>query len=409
MKKSILILMFFCVANAVAQTKFQKDFDFYWLSVNDNFAYFDRQKTNWNEVKTVYQPMLDTVKSRPGMIHFLEIVNNEMHNGHVFLNTNLNSSTRTIPTGSDLKVSYENGHFVISEIRESYNADLSGLKKGMVVVRVNDVPIEIAMKEFLPRTIHQVNNDSYEYAGNMVLAGKHNVKRKITVLENNVQKDYFPDAIPNMTEARAKTSLEQKKLDGNIGYIKINNSLGDTELIKDFDAALDNLMDTDGFIIDLRETPSGGTTTIARAIMGRFTDVERPYQKHVYTNEEKESGVRRSTIELVSPRKTIYKKPLVILVGNWTGSMSEGIAIGFNGMKRASVIGTKMAGLLGEIYSFETPELKIPFSFPCVQLQQINGKPREDFKPDIIVDDPKIMIKTASAIIQSKIIKPNGK
>ncbi len=165
------------------------------------------------------------------------------------------------------------------------------------------------------------------------------------------------------------------------GYIKINNSLGNTGLIKAFDRALDSLLDSPALILDMRETPSGGNTIVARAIMGRFTDKELPYQKHIYTSEEKETGIRRSTLELVSPRERIYPGHLIVLVGYWTGSMGEGMAIGFDGMHKATVMGTKMAGLLGEIYSFETPETKIPFSFPCVQLQHINGQPREDFVP----------------------------
>jgi len=115
--------------------------------------------------------------------------------------------------------------------------------------------------------------------------------------------------------------------------------------------------------------------------MGRFIAKEMVYQKHIYTNEERETGIKRSTLEIVSPRKRPYLKPLTILVGYWTGSMSEGMAIGFDGMKRARVRGTKMAGLLGEIYTFETPNLKIPFSFPCVKLENIFGQPREHFIP----------------------------
>ncbi len=99
--------------------------------------------------------------------------------------------------------------------------------------------------------------------------------------------------------------------------------------------------------------------------MGRFTDQELLYQKHIYTAEEK-LGIRRSTLELVSPRQKIYAGHLIVLVGYWTGSMGEGMAIGFDSMKKATIMGTKMAGLLGEIYSFETPETKITFSFPCV-------------------------------------------
>lgn len=402
MKKIASLILFCCAANGHAQSIYQKDFMFYWQTVKDNFAYFDRQKTNWDEVKTIYSWKADTIKTKDGFIHFLEKVNNELHNGHVYLNTNRDNSNRLIPSGSDLKISYRDNQFVITELRENFNAALCGLSRGMVVVRYNDVPMTMAIQEFLPMTIHKFDLDSYEYAANMVLAGKHNVKRKITVLENGVEKDYFPDATPNKTEENFKTLLEQKKLPGNIGYIRINNSLGNNALIKAFDTALDGFMDTNGMILDLRETAGGGNTTVARAIMGRFAPQERAYQKHIYIGEENETGIRRSTLELVTPRKNGYGKPLVILVGNWTASMGEGIAIGLEGMRRGTVIGTKMAGLLGENFTFETPELKIPFSFPAAQLQRVNGQPREDFVPSPLVEDPTTIIKVATDQLQIK-------
>jgi hypothetical protein len=64
-------------------------------------------------------------------------------------------------------------------------------------------------------------------------------------------------------------------------------------------------------------------------------------------------------------------------------------------MKKGTIMGTRMAGLLGEIYSFETPETKITFSFPCVQLQHVNGQPREDFIPAVLISDPKQALKAA--------------
>jgi carboxyl-terminal processing protease len=160
-------------------------------------------------------------------------------------------------------------------------------------------------------------------------------------------------------------------------------------------------LNTNGLILDLRETPGGGNTTIARAIMGRFTGKDLAYQKHIYTAEERETGIKRSTLEIVSPRGNIYKKPLVVLVGYWTGSMGEGIAIGFDGMKRATIAGTAMAGLLGEIYTFNLPETGIPFSFPCVQLQHINGTPREDFLPAVILKDQRMAVESARKLLAS--------
>jgi len=380
---------------ASGQSIYQKDFIFYWQTIKDNFAYFHKQHTYWDTVKTIYQPALDTITTKDSFIHFLESVNNELYNGHVFLNVNTNTSNRTIPSGADLKVSRTGNQFVISEIRPDYNADKSGLKPGMAITKFNQIPVDDAIKKFLPKSVTVYDTVMLEYAADLLLAGTHNTKREITVFFNGHEQTFKPDQVPNRTEEQPKTLIESGVLTNNTGYIKINNSLGNSHLISEFDLALDSLKNTRKLILDLRETPGGGNTTVARAIMGRFIESELPYQKHIYTSEEKETGIRRSTLELVSPREKIYTGQLIVLVSYWTGSMGEGMAIGFDAMKRATIIGTKMAGLLGEIYSFETPETKITFSFPCVQLQHVNGQPREDFVPAVLISDQKQALKAA--------------
>ena len=66
--------------------------------------------------------------------------------------------------------------------------------------------------------------------------------------------------------------------------------------------------------------------------------------------------------------------------------MGEGIAIGFDALGRAKIVGTKMAGLNGAINRFETSEAKIPYSFPTEQLYHINGTPREIYTPAKLID-----------------------
>jgi C-terminal processing protease CtpA/Prc len=324
----VLVIFIFLIsyASSYSQSRFRKDFDEYWNTVHDNFAYFDLQKTNWDKVKTIYQPLADTITSVNSFISFLERVNNELYNGHISLNTNLPSSNRLIPTGADLWVKYQQDHFVIAAIREGFQAEQCGLRPGMVITAYNGIPIDRAVLPFLPRSVTNCDNRMYEYAGNMLLAGTHDTKRTITALYNGKEKTYFPDSTSNKTESAFKSIIEHKVLSPGIGYIKINNSLGDLDLINAFDSALNSLWNTKGLILDLRETPSGGTTTVARAIMSRFIEKEMPYQKHSLPAEEMQYGVKQSWIELVSPRGKIYKKPLVVLVNRWTGSMGEGIA-----------------------------------------------------------------------------------
>ena len=386
-KYLLILLLFVSITRTPGQSKYQTDFLFYWETINKNFAYFDRQKTDWDKVREIYESAADTITTEKSLISLLENMNNELYNGHIFLNVNTKESNRLIPGGSDMKISRAEHKYIITEIREGYNADLCGLKTGMVIIRYDDIPVDSALKKFLPKSVKDYNDEMYEYSVNMLLAGTHNTKRKITVLDGGMEKTFYPDSISNRTDESYNGLLQFKIISSNIGYIKINNSLGNSGLIGVFDSAIDSLMKTDGLILDLRETPGGGNTTVARAIMGRFIDKELPYQKHIYVEEEKETWIRRSTLELVSPRPEIYTKPLVVLVGNWTASMGEGMAIGFDGLKRVDVAGTKMACLLGEIYTFETPELKIPFSFPCVKLQHINGQPREDYVPGNLVKE----------------------
>jgi len=179
--------------------------------------------------------------------------------------------------------------------------------------------------------------------------------------------------------------LEFKKLDNNIGYIRINNRLWDNNLIKDFDLAVDSLLQTKSMILDMRETPGGGNTTVARAMISRFISTKGFYQHHELTAEERETGVKRSWKELVYPRGKMYRHPLYILVNHWTGSVGEGIVIGFDAFKRAIIVGDRMAGLNGANYSYHLPNSGIGFSFPVEQLFHINGLPREQFRPSLMV------------------------
>jgi C-terminal processing protease CtpA/Prc len=401
MKQVAFIFLLCAFSCSYAQTRYQKDFAFYWNTVKDNFAYFDTQDTDWNKVKELYQPLADTITTSRSFIQLLERVNHELYNGHISLNTNLPSSGRLIPSGADLWVTYKDKQYIIAAIRPGFNAERSGLKPGMRILTFNDEAIDSAIRNFLPRSFSAYDERVYSYAANVLLAGRHNTKRKIVAVHNGIQKTYYVDSV-GMNKPNYWAIIEYEVLGDNTGYIKINNSLGNNDLIAAFDHALDSMWGTKALIIDLRETPSGGNTTVARAIMSRFIEKEMPYQRHSLPGEERQSGVKRSWIEIVSPRSKVYKKPLVVLVNRWTGSMGEGIAIGFDGMKRAQVVGDKMAGLLGAIYSYTLPETNIGFSIPAEKLFHVNGTPRENFMPVLIESDNEKALALALQLLNRK-------
>ncbi|WP_299439217.1 S41 family peptidase [uncultured Aquimarina sp.] len=392
-----IIIILFVVSSSFGQTKYQKDFDHYWKTVDQYFGYFDVQKTNWDEVRRIYQPSVDTIQNDDDFIRLLEKTNNELYNGHVSLNKNLASSSRLLPTGTDIWVSYKNNRFIVSAIREGFPAEKSGLSLGMQITGYNGVSISEGIKAFLPKSVKKHTNIMYEYAANLLIAGTHNTKRRLNV------NDSLTFNLENVTNNGSTKLVEGEVIDHNIGYIKINNSLGDNNTIQIFDKVLDSLQNTNGIILDLRDTPSGGNTTVARAIMGRFITKESPYQRHRFFYEEKMYGIKRNTIELVSPRGGNYYKSLVILCGKWTGSMGEGITIGFDGMNRAEIVGTDMADLLGAIYNFTLQDTRIGFQIPVEKLYHVNGTPREDFRPKHYILDTQDQLQKAIEIIKESL------
>jgi C-terminal processing protease CtpA/Prc len=367
---------------AFGQTKYEKDFNEFWNDVNGNYAYFDQQQINWGKVKEIYQSQAKQITNDNDFIRFMETVLNEFYNGHISLNTNLKSSNRIIPSGQDMFVQKQNEKFIITDLRKGFGADLSNLKIGDVVVLFNKKPITEQIEKFLPKYTAIHTQEMYQYALNMLFAGTHHTQRVITIYRNGKQVDFFPDSLQKKETINL---IEAKTLNKTTAYIKINNSLGNSNTIADFDKAVDEFIGYKNLVIDLSETPSGGNTTVARSMMGRFVNNVMPYQQHEF--DEKEFQTKRMWVEYVTPRKTQFKGKVFVVVGRWTGSMGEGIAIGFDGLKRAKIIGTKMAGLLGAISGFRMSETNIGFQIPTERLYHLNGTARENYKPTILTDN----------------------
>jgi len=260
-----IVFLFLTKNNIFAQTKYQKDFYEFWSDINKHYAYLERQNIDWNKVKEIYSSQVEKVKNDNEFIQLLENTLNELYNGHSSLSTNLNTSNRIIPSWSDLRVEKNGNKYLIKDLRKGFGADLAGLKIGMQVTLFNGKAIDEQLKSFLPRFTDHYSPKMYQYALDMLFAGTHDKKRVITVVENGERKTFEPVSYGNRNEL-----LYYKIINGNTAYIKINNSLGNNNLIAEFDTALDSLISNKNLILDLTETPSGGNSTVARAIMGRF-------------------------------------------------------------------------------------------------------------------------------------------
>jgi carboxyl-terminal processing protease len=297
---------------------------------------------------------------------------------------NTAESPPLIPSGTDLWAEWRDGRAVVVDVRRPSSAADAGIRVMDEVATIDGVPVATAVESHVGRSLRAVDDQARSWALRVALAGKRNAPREIGVSRAGGIR--LIRVLPLQNAREGDGLLATKTLPGGVGYITIANSLGETDLIREFDAALARFRNTSALILDLRNTPSGGNTTVARGILGRFVSKELPYQRHVLVGEERSTGVKRRWLELVSPRGPFtYRKRVLVLVNHWTGSMGEGLAIGFDATGAGTVVGTDMAGLLGATYHFELPHSKIGVNLPAERLTHVNGTPRENFRPRVYV------------------------
>lgn len=354
-----------------------EDFSSFCRFVAEEYAYFDVKKTNWDQVCTFYAPQVASVTDRAAYVALLEKALGELYDPHAHLGTNTRRSYRLVPTQTDLFATWSHGKALLSEVRKGSAAESAGLSSGMEVVAINGEPIETVVGSHEPKFLSHADPAAREWALRLALAGRRDsdtTKLQIK-MGDKLQEFAFVPAF-----AEPATMLSHRVV-GDVGYVRIHNSLGKPALVQAFDQVVSDMLAVRALVIDLRDTPSGGNSTVARGIMGRLVENTLPYQRHELVSEARTTGVRRVWVEYVAPRAPVFSKPVVVLVGRWTGSMGEGLAIGLNATRGAPVLGQPMAHLLGAMGETVLPHSKIAVRVPAEKLFHIDGTPREAFVP----------------------------
>ncbi len=387
-----LLILGLCVAAATSSVSFAaepvsdpaQDFDELCRFVAEEYAYFDLKKTRWDAVCAAYRPRAAAAADRTALIAVLESALGELYDAHAHLSTSTPTSPRLVPSGAELWAAWEGDTVKVVEVRAGSAAAGAGLEAGMEILAIDDRPIAVAVAEREPRFLSEPDDRARSWALQSVLAGRQDdqpIRLAVRAGGSTRTIEYRP------SDSRSASPLSFGVLPGGLGHVELHNSLGDDATVAAFDRALEALRETRGLILDLRGTPSGGTSRVARGILGRLVGEAAPYQVHELVAEERASGIRRRWVELVMPRGATYSAPVVVLVGRWTGSMGEGLAIGLDAARGAPVVGAPMAHLLGALGEATLPASGIVVRIPTEKLFHVDGTPREAFVPRPALDD----------------------
>ncbi|MCB9684188.1 MAG: hypothetical protein H6738_00440 [Alphaproteobacteria bacterium] len=284
------------------------------------------------------------------------------------------------PTSGDLALTWDEGHLVVVDVRSDSSAAAAGIRPGAELVTADGQPARDRIEALWDGLVPDPSPAQWAYAATVVANGRRTGTRTLgwgdgstTVLDN-------PRDLARAVSERPP--LDKRVVDG-VCVIRFHNSLGRDETIGAFDEAVTGC---DGVVIDLRNTPSGGNTDVARAIIGHFVDEPRPYQVHEIPAVERQTTVPRHFVEYAFPRAPRIPGRLAVLGGRWTGSMGEGLVIGLQAAAGARTFGTGLADLLGALYTFELERSDAVLELGGEALFRVDGLPREDFVPDVVFE-----------------------
>ncbi len=362
----------------------QSDFAWFCQTFAQHYAYADRVEKPWTTWSTRYALAVNDATTPAAFAAVLEAALDELHDFHAEVRSYNPHRWLPVPTFADIWAEFEGPNAVVVAVKPGSDAERAGIAAGDLIQQIDGQPIESAISQRLTDAVDNHDTRARQWALLSLLTGRTDDARQITV--QAVDGTTKPVTLPVQRRFdRDPAPLTWRVLPDNIGLIRFDNSLGDQKTVAALDAALLALKRTKGLVIDLRDVPSGGDSSVALGIMGRFVDRMLPYQRHRIPNYG-QPDVERNWIELVAPRGPFtYKAPLVVLVDHWTGSMGEGLAIGFDAMHRATVVGTAMAHLAGAVTDVPLTKTGIDIAFATEQIYHVNGTPRQSWLPPVLV------------------------
>ncbi len=360
--------------------RYARAFDDVVTLIEERYAYLAESRLDLVRVREIYGPMAQRAPDDEAFVRVLKDVVDEMHDHHAGAWPNAADDRRLVPSTTDLWADWNDDRAVITAVRAGSAAGEHGFRPGMVIESIDGTPVAEAVSREEPLATRAPTAWSRGWALRVALSGRIDAPVRVVAADEHGRVDatFSPGRF-----SRPRGPLHAERLPGGAGYIRFNNSLGNNETIHAFDAALDELRNAPGLILDLRDTPGGGNTTVARGVLGRLTSKKRVYQTHALPLELRAFGVERSWAEFVSPRGPFaYEGRVVVLVGRWTGSMGEGMTLGLDAFG-ATVIGGPMARLRGATSQYQLDEVEAWVSLPTETLFHADGTPREEYVPGV--------------------------
>lgn len=354
-------------------------------TLQSDYAYLDKADDNFQSLIDLFQPKALTTQSAKEFTDVSQSFLRNFNDPHLNLGPFDLDDYIVYPTGSDMYAEIKNGEAYVIDVKADSSAYQQGIRSGMLVKNIDGLSINAAIEAASGLSPDDLSQAQQNYALNIALGGKRYQNRTTTMATGEQVATYnLAPSYDSINKLKDGPKVTYKDING-ISYIRFNNALGDSATVTEFKHAIKAFEQSNGLIIDLRNTPSGGNTGVAEPILGHFTKTEKMYQGYKTQKSGQHYASAPFQKATLTPQTPFIDKPFVVLAGRWTGSMGEGMTIGLDALGAKAILGAPMADLLGGIKQIELKESGATLSLGFERLYHVDGRFREDFKPNVLL------------------------
>ena len=335
------------------------------------YPYFDLKEVDWEALVGRYRPQVEGAGTNGAYHAAIERMLVDLNDGHTGVTPPLARNGGCF-FGATQEIG---GQAVVVQVGgEGLEA---GLTIGSTVLTVDGDPLTEALEAVDPRLLlGSTSRQRRSHAFQFLLHTPFGTARDVTFETPSGERREATLICPQDRAAAADTDrggdiwdllvpvarreIVSRRLPSGVGYIRVP-TFG-TDLVSEFDAALNEMLDAPGLILDLRGN-GGGNSAYADQMAGRLLSEPFAYGRDTYAARLPTRAWRKWMTFRVTPREPVYTGPVVVIVDTSTFSSAEQFLVSLVDSGRVQTVGRATGGGSGNPTVFRLPgERDVRFS-----------------------------------------------